>query len=112
MTLTITLTQLKEIQVLQKLIHSNDIDIRKRYFGKYAKVGILAYYIVSSSDDGTINKFIIIRILLNKSKAKMRVEHTSIRTANDGIYNIMGHDGIGNAFQYLVVFIEDVVTYA
>ena len=69
-------------------------------------MGVFTDYIVGSGDDGTINEFIVIGILFYESKAKMRVEHTSIRTANDGIYNIMGHDGIGNAFQYLVVFVE------
>ena len=73
---------------------------------------ILAYYIVGSCDDGTIYKFIIIGILLYKPKVKMRVEHTSIRTTNNGIYDIVGDGGIGNTSQYLVVFIEDVVAYA
>ena len=75
-------------------------------------MGVFTDYIVGSGDDSTINEFIVVGILFYESKAKMRVEHTSVWAADDGIYNVVGHGGIGNTLQYLVVFVEDVVTYA
>ena len=73
---------------------------------------ILADYIIRTCYDSTINEFIVIRVLLNQTKAEMGVIETGKRTAYNGVYNIMSHCCIRYTLNNFLIFVQYFIAHA
>ena len=90
----------------------HNIDSWERYAVQNTKMSVFTNDIICSRNNGTIHKLIIIRILLNKTKMKMRSKESSVRTTHNGVYNVMRHRHIGNPFYNFLVLIQNLIADA
>ena len=72
---------------------------------------VFAYYIISTRNNGTIYKLVIIRILLNKTKMEVRSKKTGKRAAYYGIDNVICYVYISYPLKYFFVFIKYLVAH-
>ena len=74
-------------------------------------MGIFTNDIISTSYNGTIYKFIVVRILLYQSETEMRVKHPGVWTTGNGIHYIMSYGSIGNPFQNLCILVQYIIAH-
>jgi len=75
-------------------------------------MSILAYNIICSSNNSTIHKFIVIRVLLYQSEAKMRINHSGVWTTGNSVHYIMSNGSISHTLQNLRIFVQYIIAYA
>ena len=67
------------------------MNFRVRNIMKHTKMRIFTYDVIGIGNDGTIYKFVIIRILSYQIKTILRSKFQAIRTIQDKINYILGY---------------------
>ena len=74
------------------------------------EVFILGNNIFCIGNNGAIDKFVVIRVLMDKVEVKMRVVVQAIGIIQDSIYYSFCHNRVGNSPYYFPVFTDYLIT--
>ena len=72
-------------------------------------MGVFTNNIVSIGDNGTVDKFIVIRICLNKIKTKLWVELAYKRTPKNGTNNVGSKRGTDLYREYFHILADNLI---
>lgn len=95
-----------------KFLQGNDVNFRKRYFFQNIVMSVVSNKIFCVGTDGTVDKFVVVRVGGNHIEIKVWVDKFHVGTLNNGIDDCLGKSRSKQTLKNFIIFVKYLVRYA